>query len=158
MTSCAVCDLEEENGSSKTDSDGAEVSFVTSDDADGSRPYLLLKSTFKDASASTPHFFLSCLREKELETPGPQWRCWVKATWARAWLFRSHLLTAATVTSLNGFRPLPQRFGITRSDGSRKIYIYLTWCSWVVSDQRHWLGLQGVAVGEVGQLWNLELG
>lgn len=36
------------------------------------------------------------------------------------------LLTAATVTSLNGFRPLPQRFGITRSDGSRKLYYIYT--------------------------------
>lgn len=32
---------------------------------------------------------------------------------------------AATVTSLNGFRPLPQRSGITRSDRSKKLYYVL---------------------------------
>lgn len=31
---------------------------------------------------------------------------------------------ATTVMSLIGFRPLPQRFRITRSRGSRKLYMF----------------------------------
>lgn len=82
MTPLAVCDLLEETHSQKgliwaeCPSDGTRMSLLTSDDLDGSRPYLLLKSmTFKDASTSAPYFFSLVSDEKELQTLRPQWCC-----------------------------------------------------------------------------------
>lgn len=85
--------------------------------------YLLNLWPLKDTSTSAPHF-------SSLVSKRKSWELW-NHNGAVDWRLCGRELApsfppfATRVTSLSGFRPLPQRSGITRSDGSKKLYYVL---------------------------------
>lgn len=85
--------------------------------------YFLNLWPLKDSSTSAPHF-------SSLVSKRKSWEPW-NHNGAVDWRLCGRELApsfppfATRVTSLSGFRPLPQRSGITRSDGSKKLYYVL---------------------------------